>query len=138
LYLYFVFYTRNSYVTCFVSCYIPFKSKEVVELINQTSANSVCECLPRRAKAGTNYAEGKVRLGDFVDSDGSKYSPHSGESDEDEDIDKKQRTAKTKSPSRNLFLMLMTMLMRKSSMRKRLVLLMFCIMFCNRAFLSKH
>jgi hypothetical protein len=43
-------------VTCFVSHYIPFQFKEVIELIDQTSANSVCKCLPRAAKAGTNYA----------------------------------------------------------------------------------
>jgi hypothetical protein len=72
----------------------------VVELISQTSANTVCEHLPHRAKAFTNYTEGKVRSGDLVDSVGSNYSPNSEMSDEDEDKDKKQRVAKTKSPSR--------------------------------------
>jgi hypothetical protein len=104
LYLYFVFYTRYSYVTCFVSCYIPYQSKEVVELICQTSANTFCERLPHRAKAATNYTEGKVHLGDLVDSVGSNYSPNSEVSDEDEDKDKKPRAevkvANTKSPSR--------------------------------------
>jgi hypothetical protein len=72
----------------------------VVELINQTSTNSAHERLPCRAKAGTNYVAGKVHLGDLVDSDGSKYSPQSGGSEEDEDMDKKQRAAQTKSLSR--------------------------------------
>jgi len=98
LYLYFAIYTRYSYVTCFASCYIPFQSKEVVELIDQTSANSVCECPPHVAKAGTNYAERKVHLGNPVESDASKYSPHSEASDEDQD--KKPKAVKTESPSR--------------------------------------
>jgi hypothetical protein len=98
--LYFVFYTRYSYVTCLASCYIPFQFKEVIELIDQTSANSVCECLPRVAKAGTNYAERKVCSGYPVESDASKYSPHSALSDEDEGKDKKPKAFKTKSPSR--------------------------------------
>jgi hypothetical protein len=100
LYLYFVIYTRYNYVTCFVSCYIPFQSKEVVELIDQTSANTVRKCPPHAAKAGTNYAERKVRLGDPVESDASKYSPNSEVSDEDQDKVKKPKAVKTKSPSR--------------------------------------
>jgi hypothetical protein len=52
------------------------------------------------AKAGTNYAKRKVRLGDPVESDASKYSPNSTVSDEDEDTDKKPKAVKTKSPSR--------------------------------------
>jgi hypothetical protein len=98
--LYFVFYTRYSYVTCFASHYIPFQSKEVIELIDQTSANSVCECLPHVAKAGTNCSERKVHSGYPVESDASKYSPNSALSDEDEDKDKKLKAFKTKSPSR--------------------------------------
>jgi hypothetical protein len=96
--LYFVFYTRYSYVTCFVSRYIPFQFKEVIELIDQTSANSVHECLPCAAKAGTNYAERKVHSGDLVDSDRSKFSPDSAVSDED--MGKKWKVAKTESPLR--------------------------------------
>ena len=76
----------------------------MVELISQTSANTVRERLPHRAKAATKYTEGKVRSGDLVDSDGSEYSPHSGGSDEDDDLDTKpraeDRVANTKSPSR--------------------------------------
>jgi len=76
----------------------------VVQLINQTSENTACVCLPRKAMAGTNYAEGKVHLGDVVDSDRSKFFPDSGGSDEDGDLDTKSRVddnaAKTKSPSR--------------------------------------
>ena len=72
----------------------------MVELISQTSANTVRERLPHRAKAATKYTEGKVRSGDLVDSDGSEYSPHSGGSDEDDDLNRKPSAAKTKSPSR--------------------------------------
>jgi hypothetical protein len=76
----------------------------VVQLINQTSENTARVRLPRKAKAGTNYTEGKVRSGDIVDSDGSKFSPDSGGSDEDDDLNRKpsadNRAAKTKSPSR--------------------------------------
>jgi hypothetical protein len=76
----------------------------VVEIVSQTSENTACVHLPRKAKGGTNYAEGKVRSGDVVDSDESKYSPHSGGSDEDDDLNRKpsadNRAAKTKSPSR--------------------------------------
>ena len=68
----------------------------MVQLIHQSSANTARERLPRAAKAGTKYAEGKVRSGDVLDSDGSKYSPHSEVSDED---DKKPMAVKTKSPS---------------------------------------
>jgi len=45
----------------------------VVQLIQQSSANTAREHLPRAAKAGTKYAEGKERSGDVLDSDGSKY-----------------------------------------------------------------
>jgi len=48
------------------------------------------------AKAGTKYAEGKVRSGDVLDSDGSNFSPNSEVSDEE---DKKPKAVKTKSPS---------------------------------------
>jgi len=76
----------------------------VVHLINQTSENTAHVCLPRKAKADTNYAERKVRLGDIVDFDKSEYSPQSGGSDQDVDLDRKpsvdNRAAKTKSPSR--------------------------------------
>jgi hypothetical protein len=68
----------------------------VVQLIHQSSANTACERLPRAAKAGTKYAEGKVRSGDVLDSDGSNFSPNSEVSDEE---DKKPKAVKTKSPS---------------------------------------
>jgi len=48
------------------------------------------------AKTDTNYAERKVRSGDPVESDASKYSPNSEVSDEE---DKKPKAVKTKSPS---------------------------------------
>jgi hypothetical protein len=79
--------------------YISFQSKEVVQLIHQSSANTACVRLPRAAKAGTKYTEGKVRLGDVLDSDGSKFSPDSEVSDEDQDS--KPKAVKTKSPSQN-------------------------------------
>jgi len=69
----------------------------VVHLINQTSENTARVCLLHKAKADTNYAEQKVRLGDIVDSDGSNFSPDSEVSDED--LDKKPKAVKTKSPS---------------------------------------
>lgn len=69
----------------------------MVQLIHQSSANTARERLPRAAKAGTKYAEGKVRSGDVLDSDGSKYSPNSEVSDEDQDS--KPKAVKTKSPS---------------------------------------
>jgi len=72
----------------------------VVHLINQTSENTAHVCLPRKAKADTNYAERKVCLGDVVDSDGSQYSPQSGGSDKEDDLDRKPSAAKTKSQSR--------------------------------------
>ena len=65
----------------------------------QSSANTARERLPRAAKAGTKYAEGKVRSGDVLDSDGSKYSPNSEVSDEDQDNESKLKAVKTKSPS---------------------------------------
>jgi len=71
----------------------------VVQLIHQSSANTARVRHPRAAKTDTNYAEGKVRSGDVVDSDGSKYSPNSEVSDEDQDKDKKPKAVKTKSPS---------------------------------------
>jgi hypothetical protein len=77
-----------------------FQSKEVIKLIDQTSTNSDYECLPHAVKAGTNYAERKVHLGDPVESDASKYSPNSAVSDEAEDKDKKPKVVKTKSPLR--------------------------------------
>ena len=57
----------------------------MVQLIHQSSANTARERLPRAAKAATKYAEAKVRSGDVLDSDGSKYSPNSEVSDEDQD-----------------------------------------------------
>jgi hypothetical protein len=69
----------------------------VVQLIHQSSTNTARERLPRAAKAGTKYAEGKVRSGDVLDSDGSKYSPNSEVSDKDQDS--KPKAVKTKSPS---------------------------------------
>jgi hypothetical protein len=71
----------------------------VVQLIHQSSTNTARECHPCKAKTDTNYAERKVRSGDIVDSDGSKYSPNSEVSDEDQDKDKKLKAVKTKSPS---------------------------------------
>jgi hypothetical protein len=71
----------------------------VVQLIHQSSANTARECHPRAAKTDTNYAERKVRSGDPVESDASKYSPNSEVSDEDQDKDKKPKAVKTKSPS---------------------------------------
>jgi hypothetical protein len=68
----------------------------VVQLIHQSSANTARERLPRAAKAGTKYAEGKLRSGDVLDSDGSNFSPNSEVSDEE---DKKPKVVKTKSPS---------------------------------------
>ena len=68
----------------------------MVQLIHQSTANTTRERLPRAAKAGTKYAEGKVRSGDVLDSDGSKYSPNSEVSEEE---DKKPMAVKTKSPS---------------------------------------
>jgi hypothetical protein len=56
----------------------------VVQLIHLSSANTARERLPHAAKAGTKYAEGKVRSGDILDSDGSKYSPNSEVSDEED------------------------------------------------------
>ena len=76
--------------------YIPFQSKEVVQLIHQSSTNTACARHPRAAKTDTNYAEGKVRSGDPVESDASKYSPNSEVSDEE---DTKPKAVKTKSPS---------------------------------------
>ena len=69
----------------------------MVQLIHQSSANTARVCLPRKAKADTNYVEGKVRSGDIVDSDGSKFSPDSEVSDEDQE--RKPKAVKTKSPS---------------------------------------
>jgi hypothetical protein len=69
----------------------------VVQLIHQSSANTARVRLPRAAKADTNYVEGKVRSGDIVDSDGSKFSPDSEVSDEDQE--RKPKAVKTKSPS---------------------------------------
>ncbi|MFN9979445.1 MAG: hypothetical protein ACK53Y_06005, partial [bacterium] len=63
---------------------------------HQSSANTARERLPRAAKAGTKYAEGKLRSGDVLDSDGSNFSPNSEVSDEE---DKKPKGVKTKSPS---------------------------------------
>jgi hypothetical protein len=80
----------------FLHSYISFQAKEVVQLIQQSSANTAREHLPRAAKAGTKYAEGKERSGDVLDSDGSKYSPNSEVSEEE---DKKPMAVKTKSPS---------------------------------------
>ena len=65
----------------------------MVHLIKQTSENTARVRLPHAA----NYAERKVRLGDIVDSDGSKFSPVSEVSDEDQD--KKLKAVKTKSLS---------------------------------------
>jgi hypothetical protein len=76
--------------------YITFYSKEVVQLIHQSSTNTACVRHPRAAKTDTNYAEGKVRSGDPVESDASKYSPNSEVSDKE---DKKPKVVKTKSPS---------------------------------------
>jgi hypothetical protein len=73
--------------------YITFYSKEVVQLIHQSSANTARVRHPCAAKTDTNYAEGKVRSGD---PDASKYSPNSEVSDEE---DKKPKVVKTKSPS---------------------------------------
>jgi hypothetical protein len=69
----------------------------VVQLIHQSSANTARERHPRAAKTDTNYAERKVRSGDPVESDASKYSPNSEVSDEDQDS--KPKAVKTKSPS---------------------------------------
>jgi hypothetical protein len=69
----------------------------VVQLIHQSSANTAHVRLPRAAKADTKYVEGKVRLGDIVESDGSKFSPDSEVSDEDQE--RKPKGVKTKSPS---------------------------------------
>jgi len=73
----------------------------VVQLIHQSSANTARVRNPSAAKTDTNYAEGKVRSGDPVESDASKYSPNSEVSDEDQDQDKesKPKAVKTKSPS---------------------------------------
>jgi len=71
----------------------------VVQLIHQSSANTAHVRHPHAAKTDTNYAEGKVRSGDPVESDASKYSPNSEVSDEDQDKDKKPKGDKTKSPS---------------------------------------
>jgi hypothetical protein len=71
----------------------------VVEIVSQTSENTAHVHLPRKAKAGTYYAERKVHLGDPVESDASKYSPQSRGGDEDDDLDRKLSGAKTKSPS---------------------------------------
>jgi hypothetical protein len=77
--------------------YIPFESKEVVQLIHQSSANTAHVCLPHAAKTDTNYADRKVHSGDIADSDRSKFSPDSEVSDEDQDS--KLKAVKTKSPS---------------------------------------
>jgi hypothetical protein len=69
----------------------------VVQLIHQSSANTACVHLPSAAKADTKYVEGKVRSGDIVDSDRSKFSPDSEVSDEDQDS--KLKAVRTKSPS---------------------------------------
>ena len=71
----------------------------MVQLIHQSSANTARVRHPHAAKTDTNYAEGKVRPGDPVESDASKYSPNSEVSDEDQDKDKKLKVVKTKSPS---------------------------------------
>jgi len=76
---------------------ISFQSKEVVQLIHQSSANTARVRHPRAAKTDTNYAEGKVRSGDVIDSEGFQYSPNSEVSDEDQDS--KPKGVKTKSPS---------------------------------------
>ena len=78
----------------FLHSYISVQAKEVVQLLHQSSANTARERLPRAAKAATKYAEGKERSGDYMDSDGTKYSPHSEVSEED---DKKATAVKTKS-----------------------------------------
>jgi hypothetical protein len=71
----------------------------VVQLIHQSSTNTARVRHHRVAKTDTNYAEGKVRSGDVVDSEGSKYSPNSEVSDEDQDKESKPKAVKTKSPS---------------------------------------
>jgi hypothetical protein len=71
----------------------------VVQLIHQSSANTARVRHPRVAKTDTNYAERKVRSGDPVESDASKYSPNSEVRDEDQDKDMKPKAVKTKSPS---------------------------------------
>ena len=68
----------------------------MVQLIHQSSANTAHVCHPRVAKTDTNIVERKVRSGDPVESDASKYSPNSEVSDEE---DKKPMAVKTKSPS---------------------------------------
>jgi hypothetical protein len=69
----------------------------VVQLIHQSSANTARVRHPHVAKTDINYAERKVRSGDPVESDASKYSPNSEVSDEDQDS--KPKAVKTKSPS---------------------------------------
>jgi hypothetical protein len=69
----------------------------VVQLIHQSSANTARVRHPCAAKTDTNYAERKVRSGDPVESDASKYSPNSEVSDEDQE--RKPKVVKTKSPS---------------------------------------
>jgi len=69
----------------------------VVQLIHQSSANTARVRHPRAAKTDTNYAERKVRSGDPVESDASKYSPNSEVSDAD--LDSKLKAVKTKSLS---------------------------------------
>jgi hypothetical protein len=68
----------------------------VVQLIHLSSANTAHVRHPHAAKTDTNYAEGKVRSGDPVESDASKYSPNSEVSDEE---DKKPKAVKNKSLS---------------------------------------
>jgi hypothetical protein len=77
--------------------YTPFQSKKVVQLIHQSFANTACAHHPHVAKTDKNYAEGKVRSGDPVESDATKYSPNSEVSDEDQE--RKPKAVKTKSPS---------------------------------------
>ncbi len=79
--------------------YIPFQSKEVVQLTHQSSANTARVRNPSAAKTDTNHAERKVCSGDPVESDASKYSPNSEVSDEDQDKESKPKAVKTKSPS---------------------------------------
>jgi hypothetical protein len=69
----------------------------VVQLIHQSSANTVRVHHPHAAKTDMNYVERKVRSGDPVESDASKYSPNSEVSYEDQE--RKPKAVKTKSPS---------------------------------------
>ncbi len=67
----------------------------MLQVIDQTVANTVHEWLHHAAKVTKNYAKRKVQLDDqYLDSDSSKFLPASANSEEDNGGDKKKAKSK--------------------------------------------